>query len=304
MMELFRINKHTGKPVGAELENLLENCRHGNVPDIHAMRSTPEVRAIFAEQQKIYSEVESRLSKVEPGYEPFETMNDDSPERMEIRRKIYQRLSQRGGILRNKEKNQIWVTDKLDLYGHPVLRNGKPVEEYSYIAKPAQERCLDLVIGLPGLGKNDLVKNISADCSSRVLDFHWAEELLPEYHHGLGATAVFNEALLITFAVYKKALEQGDNIVFSVVSGSVVNIDEIINWAHDANYEVRVEFAQLNAGIFTDYVFKDYFDGGDYFSLDVIDLCTRNGIDQCLETYNKLKQSPGICGYARCLMQD
>lgn len=74
------------------------------------------------------------------------------------------------------------------------------------------------ILGLPGAGKSTLANPLTK-AGALEIDPDIAKTLIPEYQNGIGATAVHEESSAITREVLKKALTNGDDIVWPRVDG-------------------------------------------------------------------------------------
>ena len=123
--------------------------------------------------------------------------------------------------------------------------NGK----VQYTGPVAQNRRLDIVIGLPAAGKSSVLADpLSEKHQSRIIDSDMAKERLSGYRDGLGAGVVHEVSGVVKEAVLEKALERGDNIVLPIIGSDVDKLRTLINDYKAAGYSVHLHLNELAAG--------------------------------------------------------
>lgn len=107
-------------------------------------------------------------------------------------------------------------------------------------------RRIDIVIGGPGTGKTtSAVKPLADEHGSLIVDSDDAKRELPEFDHGLGSNAVHQESSIIARRIMAKALNAGDNIVFSTIGKSLSTLKSTIETAREQGYDVHVTLVDV-----------------------------------------------------------
>lgn len=116
-----------------------------------------------------------------------------------------------------------------------------------YNGRVKQERRADIVIGLPAAGKSSvLVEPLSEYYSSRVIDSDMAKEQLAEFDNGLGANAVHRESQDIIRKVLAESIDDGDNIIYSIVGGDLKSLNDKIEKLKNNGYSVYLHLNELS----------------------------------------------------------
>lgn len=120
--------------------------------------------------------------------------------------------------------------------------------EIQYNGEVRKDKRLDIVIGLPGSGKNSaLVDVISAETKSLVIDNDNIKKLIPEFNNGWGGSQVHGESKLIEKRVLINSLKAGKNIVIPKVGGNIKElIDDYIIPAIAGGYTVNAHYVDLS----------------------------------------------------------
>ncbi|MGM9556537.1 MAG: zeta toxin family protein [Oscillospiraceae bacterium] len=118
--------------------------------------------------------------------------------------------------------------------------NGK-----DYTAPVRQEHRVDIVLGLPGSGKSSVyTERISQEHGSRVVDTDDYRSYIPEYN-GRNAGVVHEEASAIKKRVLAQALENGDNIILSIIGDNAQKLEGEIEKFRRYGYSVHLHLNEL-----------------------------------------------------------
>jgi adenylate kinase family enzyme len=109
----------------------------------------------------------------------------------------------------------------------------------------AKDRQAVIVLGPPAAGKSTIAAPLAREYQALVVDSDMAKVELPEYAGGIGATAVHDESDLITGAVFKRTVVNGDNIVLPVLGKTLDNIRTRIKLLKRAGYRVHLVLAEI-----------------------------------------------------------
>lgn len=121
---------------------------------------------------------------------------------------------------------------------------------------PAQDRVMQIVVGLPASGKsNNIVPDLALNNRAMVIDSDAVAPQIPGYTAnldgtpvvGLGANAVQTEAGRIATMMLNDAISNGDNIVYPFVGRDAEALMRKIIQAREAGYRVEVHFADVPA---------------------------------------------------------
>ena len=139
-------------------------------------------------------------------------------------------------------------------FGISSTANVKPTEErknlqkrildYLYnigIERRKRERKATLAIGYPAAGKSTVTKDLTDNKGYLLIDADEAKKLLPEFHGGALADIVHDESSDISRAIFRFAIEQGDNICYPTIGGKYESLKKKINLLHnDVAEEVKI----------------------------------------------------------------
>lgn len=122
-----------------------------------------------------------------------------------------------------------------------VDENGKA----KYDGPVKQERRMDIVMGLPGSGKSSVYSDgLSAEHSGRISDVDDVRPFIPEYN-GTNAAVVHKEAKVVSEAALNEALENGDNIVLSIIGDDADKLRARIRTFEAEGYDVYLHLNEL-----------------------------------------------------------
>jgi len=142
----------------------------------------------------------------------------------------------------DRESLRADVLAKLQSNGSYVDTVGKE----GYTGDVAQNKRIDIVVGLPASGKSSVLVNpISRENKSRVIDSDMAKELLPEYNNGMGASAVHEESKAIINKMLEDALRNGDNIVLPIIGADAKKLTKQIQGFKEYGYTVYLHLNEL-----------------------------------------------------------
>ena len=193
----------------------------------------------------------------------------DTPERERLRAEVAQKLYQTGSYS-SKSKD--------------------------YTGEVAQERRIDIVIGVPAAGKSSVLVNpLSEQHKSRVIDSDMAKELLPEYDGGKGAGAVHKESSMIRNRVFDRALDNGDNIVWPTVGDDLEKLLGDIQNFRENGYAVYLHLNELSATKATGRALGRFVSEGRFVNPKIV----MEAGDKPTRNYHYIRQQGGLIdGYS------
>ena len=149
------------------------------------------------------------------------TINDNSSERIALRKKIQRDIEKLGSAVAKGGK---WE------YNGVVNRDGR----------------IDIVIGLPAAGKSSVIADpLSAMYKSRIVDSDVVKERLPEFNNGLGAGNVHEESKRINEDILEKAVGLKENIVLPIVGSDYDSVIKKIKFFKENGYNVYLHLNEL-----------------------------------------------------------
>lgn len=198
-----------------------------------------------------------------------DTSRIDTPEREQLRAEVAQKLYQTGSY--SSETND-------------------------YTGEVAQERRIDIVIGVPAAGKSSVLVNpLSEQHKSRVIDSDMAKELLPEYDGGKGAGNVHKESSMIRNRVFDRALDNGDNIVWPTVGDDLEKLLGNIQEFRDGGYSVYLHLNELPATKATGRALGRFVSEGRFVNPKIV----MEAGDKPTQNYHYIRQQGGLIdGYS------
>jgi predicted ABC-type ATPase len=102
-------------------------------------------------------------------------------------------------------------------------------------------------MGLPASGKSTaLAEPLVKTHGALLVDSDIAKRMLPEYGKGEGAPQLRKESSSINGAVYRKALMNGDNIVFPTLGADINVLNKSIDMAKAKGYDVHVHHLEIS----------------------------------------------------------
>lgn len=198
-----------------------------------------------------------------------DTSRIDTPEREQLRAEVAQKLYQTGSY---------------------------SSESKSYTGEVAQERRIDIVIGVPAAGKSSVLVNpLSEQHKSRVIDSDMAKELLPEYDGGKGAGNVHKESSMIRNRVFEQAIAAGDNIVWPTVGDDLNKLLSDIQTMRDNGYAVYLHLNELSATKATGRALGRFVSEGRFVNPKIV----MEAGDKPTRNYHYIRQQGGLIdGYS------
>lgn len=205
-MEENVINKLTGNPVSDAMRAVIDTLN----------------KNVYVSQDEIQRLPEMEYAKL--------CVNQSVMSKEELKRRepIQENVLQR---LENNIKSAVTQSDGTVLFNGEIRR----------------EKRLDVVIGLPAAGKSTaLAEPLSEFYKSRLIDADEAKKLLPNYDQGWGAGYVHEESKQIADRQFKRAIQNGENIVYPRVGGDLKSTESYIRQAKNAGYKVYVHYNELS----------------------------------------------------------
>lgn len=172
--------------------------------------------------------------------------------------------------------------------------------EIQYNGEVRKDKRLDIVIGLPGSGKNSaLVDVISAETKSLVIDNDNIKKLIPEFNNGWGGNTVHGESKLIEKRVLINCLRTGKNVVIPKVGGNIKElIDDYVIPATVAGYSINAHYVELSKAKAMARALNRFIDTGKYQDPHIYEKYISNEKNGVEETYSNLKNSELLNGYS------
>lgn len=172
-----------------------------------------------------------------------------------------------------------------------------------YSGEVERDSRLDIVIGLPASGKSSAIVNVlSEEFNSKVIDNDEAKKMIPEYNDGWGAGFVHEESQLISDAVFRKAIDNHENIVLPKVGSNADSLTKnFIQLAKKEGYKVNLHFVDLSREQALGRMLKRFLETGRFLDPNLIDkyFNERDG-NKIEQTYEQLKVNSNLIdGYSR-----
>ncbi len=102
------------------------------------------------------------------------------------------------------------------------------------------ERRATIVIGPGGAGKSTLMEPLARNRHAAIIDADEAEKVLPEFHNGLGASAVHGESSELMYGPggpMDRLSAQGANLVIQKIGHDPESIRKLVRGLRDRGYE-------------------------------------------------------------------
>ena len=261
------IAKLTGQPISDAMADILERLDGGEYVSMDEIYNLPEILT-----------AESNME--------FSTPSIMLKHREFIQEKAINTLLDFGSVLM-QQNGKALVDENNDVVYNGVVN---------------KEKRLDIVIGLPASGKSSAITNpVSDEFNMKVIDNDEAKKQIPQYNNGWGACVVHEEAKYIERVVFRKTLQDGDNIIIPKVGGDAQNlIDNYITRAKEYGYTINVHYVELPREKALGRMIRRYIDTGRYLEPKLIDKYVNNvdgnKIEKC---YEELKSSGLINGWSK-----
>ena len=261
------IAKLTGQPISDAMADILERLDGGEYVNMDEIYNLPEILT-----------AESNME--------FSTPSIMLKHREFIQEKAINTLLDFGSVLM-QQNGKALVDENNDVVYNGVVN---------------KEKRLDIVIGLPASGKSSAITNpVSDEFNMKVIDNDEAKKQIPQYNNGWGACVVHEEAKYIERVVFRKTLQDGDNIIIPKAGGDAQNlIDNYITRAKEYGYTINVHYVELPREKALGRMIRRYIDTGRYLEPKLIDKYVNNvdgnKIEKC---YEELKSSGLINGWSK-----
>lgn len=217
-----RIMASTGKPCSGILNDTINRLLAGDptVTDEDIERC-PEWRMAQAHLDDF------KIAR-KKNHEPQYTDSIDTPERDELREKIFERFT-----------NPTITEEYNDAIDPKNGGDGKP-----YDVKRGKR--IDIITGLPAAGKSHtFARRLSLEHQSRLVDSDEIKKQLPEYNDGIGADTVHEESTKINGRVLQEAARRGENIVYPILGFKAHKLEDLIDKMRKAGYQVHLHLNEL-----------------------------------------------------------
>lgn len=133
----------------------------------------------------------------------------------------------------------------IDTPERQAMRDQWVVQGYGRGAPFSQGR-VDLIFGAPASGKTTaLVGQLRHAHGALEIDSGRIDSMIPEFGGGIGARAVHEEAADVADRILRRAIENGDNIVYPVVGRTLANVEAVVDQLNKAGYQIHVHFVDL-----------------------------------------------------------
>jgi len=97
-----------------------------------------------------------------------------------------------------------------------------------------------IVLGPPAAGKSSISEPVARKYRAAIVDPDDAKKIIPEYHNGLGTSAVHEESSELAIDVLKNIARDGGNIVLPKVGASADGIKKLVNRLKQLGYTVDI----------------------------------------------------------------
>lgn len=196
---------------------------------------------------------------------------------------VDERVSYADNIAKELAKNE---TNKIDTPERHALRK-KLIDEIYSKGENTRQRNRDatIILGLPAAGKSTVANPIIEEKGALEVDPDIAKGMLPEFANGLGAAATHEESSDITKEVLKRALTNGDNIVWPRVD-SPDKIIRDLKMLKSMGYKVNLRHLEVTPELATKSAIGRFLKRGRYVPLSLI---SEFGT-QPLDAYKKAKE--------------
>lgn len=241
-----------------------------------------------ADKAPVSPELQSVIDRLTKGEDVSLEEIDSTPEVQEVRKMPETDTSR----IDTTEREQLRAKVAQKLYQTGSYSS----ESKGYTGEVAQERRIDIVIGVPAAGKSSVLVNpLSEQHKSRVIDSDMAKELLPEYDGGKGAGNVHRESSMIRDAVKQKAVENGDNIVWPTVGDDLNKLLSDIQTMRDNGYSVYLHLNELSATKATGRALGRFVSEGRFVNPKIV----MEAGDKPTQNYHYIRQQGGLIdGYS------
>lgn len=218
-----------------------------------SMEPDPDRTAEIIFNELVPKELQERMAKdIAIAKAMPETYLDNSPQRLLMREKIAEKLY-------NKD-----------------------------IDKRVQGREATIILGLPGAGKSTLA-NPMLDNGAIEIDPDIAKGEIPEFNGGIGANAVHEESSAINKEVLKRAVANGDNIVWPRINGKD-KLKRDVEMLQKNGYKVKVQIINVTPETAIRSAVDRYVKSGRLVSPSTI---LEYG-NTPMETYEAASEIPGV----------
>lgn len=198
------------------------------------IRSGADISIEDISNHPIVHETKIRLNKLRGPLFENDTININTEERKQLRKRIANTITQHGSIRKTKNENGRTVST----YSGPVDKNYRA----------------EIVLGPPAGGKSSvIVDKVSSNTNSRVVDSDDIKKLLPEFDNGNGAGLVHTESAdiileqLVMPQFYKGGTKQGENLVIPIVGKNPRAALKYLTKLKEAGYKVHLSFNEVPA---------------------------------------------------------
>ena len=268
------INKLTGKKISKETYEILKKLEYGEAVTLDEIVSLPEI----VEAKEKVLEITDKFIADNPNFKdvPIKYVGThliDTAERVQLINNIL------------KERLESGSFTSLDSNGNEV-----------YNGSVKRGKRIDIVIGLPAAGKSTATVNpLSQYYKSVVVDSDIIKGKLPEFNKGWGATLVHEESSAINMRMLREELLLGNNIILPIVGAKISSVENYINSAKEAGYEVHLHLNELNSSKTMGRMLRRYFKDGRFIPPEI---SFKNG-DKPTKVYEELKNRGDLNGYSR-----
>lgn len=188
---------------------------------------------------------------------------DNSPARQQVRAEAYDTLDRQGG-----HANPSHTPEVID-----------------------QNKHADIVLGPPASGKSRIVDPLLKNNNARLIDSDEAKPLLGDVNQ---AGALHKESDLVTQALYDKATESGDNIVYPLVGKNPDRIKEVVEDLQSKGYKTDLHYNHVSPEIAAQRAVTRFQETGRF--VDPHYVYNEVGLKP-QSTYDIIKQHEGINTY-------
>ena len=102
-------------------------------------------------------------------------------------------------------------------------------------------------MGPTASGKSSIIKNDYKNYGAYLADSDEIKKVLPEFESGLNANGVHIESSFINGLILRRAVNNGDNIIYPTTGREASKLNNVITEFEKAGYNIEVVNVKINA---------------------------------------------------------
>ena len=128
-----------------------------------------------------------------------------------------------------------------------------------------------ITMGFPAAGKSTTYANPLAKMyKARLCDSDTVKKVIPEFQNGYGGNLVHLESKAINEEILRRAIEQGDNIVYPILGYKPKEMEGLIDKLHENGYKVCLCYKDMPSNIAKGRLLVRFLQKGRYLPLSCI----------------------------------